>query len=126
LLREILSISGTDLVLRVQALSANEQHFIGASVLAVAGGRRSLALPPRVFNLLEKVRSKRYVLASNGYLELGMFDAAAHKRHREVLDAVIAVYLGTRDWHKAVATAADLVKAEPKNSSLCSESGGRS
>jgi Flp pilus assembly protein TadD len=62
------------------------------------------------------MRSKRHVLASNGYLELGMFDATAHKRRREVLEAAIAVYLGAREWHKAVATAADLVKAEPKNS----------
>jgi lipopolysaccharide biosynthesis regulator YciM len=71
------------------------------------------------------MRWKRHLLASNGYFELGMFDDAAqaieqiepeNKRRREVLHTAVMVYQGARHWKKAVASAADLVKAEPTNS----------
>ena len=64
------------------------------------------------------------MLASNGYLELGMFDAAGQsieqiepedKTRTEVLYAAVVAYLAAKNWEKAVASAADLVKARPKN-----------
>ena len=67
---------------------------------------------------------ERHVLASKGYLELGMSREAAQalehisaedKRHKEVLYTRVVVNLAARNWDMAVTVAADLVKAEPKD-----------
>jgi tetratricopeptide (TPR) repeat protein len=67
---------------------------------------------------------ERHVLASKGYLELGMFEDAVHaleqisaedKTHKEVLYATVIVNLAAKNWDIAVPMTADLVKAEPKN-----------
>jgi lipopolysaccharide biosynthesis regulator YciM len=55
---------------------------------------------------------QRHVLASNGYLELGMFDDAAmvleeiapeDKTRNEVLGARINLYMAAKKWNMAVA-----------------------
>ena len=60
----------------------------------------------------------------NAYLELGMFDDAEQaleqirgedKWQKEVLHASLVISLAAENWDTAVAIAADLVKAEPKN-----------
>jgi Flp pilus assembly protein TadD len=69
---------------------------------------------------------KKYVLASSGYLELGMFDDAAlvleeiepeDKIREEVLGARVGIYMAAKKWEMAAAVASHLVKVEPKNSS---------
>jgi tetratricopeptide (TPR) repeat protein len=76
-----------------------------------------------VFPPVFKNEWERHVLASKGYLELGMFGdavqaleqiSAEDKTHKEVLYAVL-VNLAARNWDIAVPMAADLVKAEPEN-----------
>jgi Flp pilus assembly protein TadD len=66
---------------------------------------------------------QRRVLASRGYLELGMFEDATlaleqinaeDKTRREVSHATLIVHLAAENWDMAVAIAADIVKAEPK------------
>jgi len=65
-----------------------------------------LFLPPRVSNPL-KTDWQRHVLASSGYLELGMFDAAAlvleeiapeDKNRNEVLGAHVNLYMAAEKW----------------------------
>ena len=67
---------------------------------------------------------QRQVLASRGYLELGMFEDATRaleqinaedKMRREVSYAALIVHLAAENWDMAVTIAADIVKAEPKN-----------
>ena len=67
---------------------------------------------------------QRHVLASNGYLELGMFDDAAlaleeiepeNKTRTEVLGARVALYITAKKWDMAAAVASHLVKVEPEN-----------
>ena len=67
---------------------------------------------------------QRQVLASRGYLELGMFEDATlaleqmkveDKTRREVSYAELAVHLAAKNWDMAVTIAADIVKAEPKD-----------
>ena len=67
---------------------------------------------------------QRHVLASTGYLELGMFDDAAlaleeikpeDKTRHEVLGARVNLYLAAKKWDMAAAVASHLVKVEPKN-----------
>jgi lipopolysaccharide biosynthesis regulator YciM len=67
---------------------------------------------------------QRHVLASSGYLELGMFDTAAlvleeiapeDKNRNEVLGARVILYMATKKWDMAVAVANHLVKIEPEN-----------
>jgi lipopolysaccharide biosynthesis regulator YciM len=67
---------------------------------------------------------QRHVLASTGYLELGMFDDAAlaleeikpeDKTRNEVLGARVNLYLAAKKWDMAAAVASHLVKVEPKN-----------
>ena len=67
---------------------------------------------------------QRHVLASSGYLELGMFDDAAlaleeiepeDKTRTEVLGARIALYITAKKWDMAAAGASHLVKIEPQN-----------
>jgi Flp pilus assembly protein TadD len=65
----------------------------------------------------------KHVLASSGYLELGMFDDAAlaleeiepRTRHEtEVLGARIALYITAKKWDMAAAVASHLVKVDPE------------
>ena len=67
---------------------------------------------------------QRHVLASSGYLELGMLDDAAlaleeiepeDKTRTEVLGARIALYITAKKWDMAAAVASHLVKVEPQN-----------
>ena len=67
---------------------------------------------------------QRYVLASSGYLELGMLDDAAlaleeikpeDKTRTEVLGARVVLYIAAKKWDMAAAVASHLVKVEPKN-----------
>ena len=67
---------------------------------------------------------QRQVLASRGYLELGMFEDATlaleqmkaeHKTRREVSYAALVVHLAAKNWDMAVTIAADIVRAEPKD-----------
>jgi Flp pilus assembly protein TadD len=66
---------------------------------------------------------QRHVLASSGYLELGMFDAAAlvleeiapdDKNRMEVLGARVNLYMAAKKWDMAAAVASHLVKVDPK------------
>ena len=66
----------------------------------------SLLLPPGISNSL-KADWQRHVLASSGYLELGMFDAAAlvleeiapeDKNRNEVLGARVNLYTAAKKW----------------------------
>jgi Flp pilus assembly protein TadD len=68
---------------------------------------------------------QRHVLASSGYLELGMFDDAAivleeiapeDKTRTEVLSIRVAIYTAAKKWEIAAAVASHLVKVEPENS----------
>ena len=68
---------------------------------------------------------QRHILASSGYLELGMFDDAAlaleeikpeDKTRSEVLGARVGIYLAAKKWDMAAAVASHLVKTEPENS----------
>ena len=78
--------------------------------------------------LLQKASSslksdwQRHVLASSGYLELGMFDDAAmvleeialeDKNRNEVLGARVNLYMAARKWDMAAAVASHLVKVDP-------------
>jgi Flp pilus assembly protein TadD len=67
------------------------------------------------------------VLASSGYLELGMFDEATraleeiapeHESRVEVLGARLGVYMASRKWRMAAAVADQLVKVMPENPSF--------
>jgi Flp pilus assembly protein TadD len=69
---------------------------------------------------------QKRVLASHGYLELGMFDDAAlaleeiapeEKTRSEVLGARVAIYPAAEKWDMAAEVANHLVKAEPENPS---------
>ena len=66
---------------------------------------------------------QRHVLASSGYLELGMFDAAAvvleeiapeDKNRNEVLGARVNLYMAAKKWDMVAAVASHLVKVDPK------------
>jgi lipopolysaccharide biosynthesis regulator YciM len=70
---------------------------------------------------------QRHVLASTGYLELGMFDDAAlaleeikpeDKTRNEVLGARVNLYLAAKKWDTAAAVASHLVKVEPEKMRL--------
>jgi lipopolysaccharide biosynthesis regulator YciM len=83
----------------------------------------SLFLPFRGSNPL-KTDWQRQVLASSGYLELGMFDAAAlvleeiapeDKNRTEVLGMRVQLYMAAKKWDMAAAVASHLVKVEPEN-----------
>ena len=52
---------------------------------------------------------RKQVLASSGYLELGMFDDAAL-----VLGARVGIYLAAKKWDMAAAVASHLVKVDPQ------------
>jgi lipopolysaccharide biosynthesis regulator YciM len=67
---------------------------------------------------------QRHVLASSGYLELGMLDDAAlaleeieaeDRTRTEVLGARVVLYIAAKKWDMAAAVASHLVKVEPEN-----------
>ena len=79
-------------------------------------------LPPRISNSL-KADWQRHVLASSGYLELGMFDAAAlvfeeiapeDKTRNEVPGARVNLYMAAKKWDMVAAVASHLVKVDPQ------------
>jgi Flp pilus assembly protein TadD len=79
-------------------------------------------LPPRVSGSL-KSDWQSHVLASSGYLELGMFDDAAmvleeiapeDKTRNEVLGARVGIYMAAKKWDMAAAVASHLVKVDPE------------
>ena len=64
-----------------------------------------------------------HVLASSGYLELGMFDEAAlvleeiapeDKNRNEVLGARVNLYMAAKKWDMVAAVASHLVKVDPQ------------
>ena len=64
------------------------------------------------------------MLASSGYLELGIFDDAAlaleeiapeDKHRNEVLGVRVNLYMAAKKWGMAAAIASHLVKVEPEN-----------
>jgi Flp pilus assembly protein TadD len=64
---------------------------------------------------------QRHVLASSGYLELGMFDAAAlvleeiapeDENRTEVLGMRVQLYMAAKKWDMAAAVASHLVKVD--------------
>ena len=66
---------------------------------------------------------RRHVLASSGYLELGMFDAAAlvleeiapeDKNRNEVLGARVNLYMAAKKRDMVAAVVSHLVKVNPK------------
>ena len=109
-----------------------DHHFWSLIMLAVTAGAfllvvwvatKALFLPSRVSNPL-KSDWQRHVLASSGYLELGMFDAAAlvleeiapeDKNRTEVLGMRVQLYMAAKKWDMAAAVASHLVKVEPEN-----------
>ena len=67
---------------------------------------------------------QKHVVASSGYLDLGMFDDATlaleeiepeDKTRTEVPRARIALYIAAKKWDMAAAVANQLVKVEPQN-----------
>ena len=77
---------------------------------------------PRVSNPLSG-DWQRHVLASSGYLELGMFDEAAQvleeiepedKARNEVLGTRVNLYMAATKWDMAAAVASHLVKVDPE------------
>jgi lipopolysaccharide biosynthesis regulator YciM len=88
----------------------------------LGGYKGALFLPPTGSNPL-KTDWQRHVLASSGYLELGMFDAAAlvleeiepeEKTRNEVLGARVNLYMAAKKWDVAAAVASHLAKLDPK------------
>jgi Flp pilus assembly protein TadD len=84
----------------------------------------SFLLPPGISNSL-KADWQKHVLASSGYLELGMFGDAAlaleeiepeDKTRIEVLSTRVALYKAAKKWEMAAAVATHLVHVEPENS----------
>jgi hypothetical protein len=78
-------------------------------------------LPPSISDPL-KAGWQRHVLASSGYLELGMFNEAAQvleeiapedKNRNEVLGARVNLYIVAKKWDMAAAVASHLVKVDP-------------
>ena len=66
---------------------------------------------------------QRHVLASSGYLELGMLDDAAlaleeiepeDKTRTEVLGAPVVLYIAAKKWDMAAAVGSHLVKVDPE------------
>jgi lipopolysaccharide biosynthesis regulator YciM len=107
-------------------LAVTAGAFLLVTWVAYKGGA---FLSPRVSDSL-KTDWQRHVLASSGYLELGMFDAAAlvlgeiaseDKNRNEVLGARVNLYMAARKWDMAAAVASHLVKVDPMvdQSRLC-------
>ena len=111
----------------------DDHHFWSLIMLAVTAGgfpagrlgghEGAFCLSSRVSNPL-KTDWQRHVLASSGYLELGMFDDAAlaleeiepeDKTRNEVLGARVNLYITAKKWDMAAAVASHLVKVDPEN-----------
>ena len=82
---------------------------------------------PEPFSDPLKADWQRHVLASSGYLELGMPDDAAlvpeeiapeDKNRNEVLGARVNLYMAAKKWDMAAAIASHLVKVEPEKMRL--------
>ena len=112
-----------------------DHHFWSLIMLAVTAGAFLLGhlgshegapvLPPRVSDPL-KADWQRQVLASSGYLELGMFDDAAlvleeiepqDKTRTGVLGARVNLYMAAKKWEMAAVVASHLVKVDPQTAS---------
>jgi lipopolysaccharide biosynthesis regulator YciM len=87
----------------------------------LGGHQGAFRLSPRIPTPL-KADWQKHVLASSGYLELGMFDDAAlvlekiepeDKTRNEVLDARVNLYMVAKKWDMAAAVASHLVKVDP-------------
>jgi lipopolysaccharide biosynthesis regulator YciM len=83
----------------------------------------ALLTPSRISDPF-KSNWQRHVLASSGYLELGMFDDAAmvleeiapeDRTRNEVLGARVGIYMAARKLDMAAAVASHLVKVESQN-----------
>jgi hypothetical protein len=113
-----------------------DHHFSSLIMLAVTARRLpaghmgsnegALFLPQRRSDPL-KTEWQRHVLASSGYLELGMFDAAAlvleeiapeDKTRTQVLRARVVLYMAAKKWDMAATIASQLVKVESENETL--------
>ena len=77
-----------------------------------------------LFSTVLNASWQKKIVASSGYLELGMLEEAARalsevepedSRRKEVLGAQLDVYIAAEQWDTAVATAASLVRAEPED-----------
>jgi Flp pilus assembly protein TadD len=69
---------------------------------------------------------QKQVLASSGYVELGMLEDAelaleqiepADKNRKEVRGALLNLYMAARKWEMAATVAAEMAKLEPENAS---------
>jgi lipopolysaccharide biosynthesis regulator YciM len=89
----------------------------------LGGHKGAFCLSQRVSDPL-KSDWQRHVLASSGYLELGMFDSAAQvleeiapedKNRTEVLGMRVQLYMAAKKWDMVAAVASHLVKVEPEN-----------
>jgi tetratricopeptide (TPR) repeat protein len=103
-------------------------HCAGGFGLRVSAGdldghKDHLLLPPGGSNSL-KSDWQSHVLASSGYVELGMLDDAAmvleeiapeDKTRNEVLGARVVLYTAAQKWDMAEAIASHLVKVDPNN-----------
>ena len=112
----------------------DNQHFGSLLMLAVTVGAFlpiTWVATKYSFSFFKKLGSsdplkadwQRHVLASSGYLELGMFDEAAQvleeigpeeKPRNEVLGARVNLYIVAKKWDMAAAVASHLVKVDPE------------
>jgi Flp pilus assembly protein TadD len=109
-----------------------DHHFGPLTMLAVhgwclpcgnlGGHQGAFRVYPRVFDPLSG-DWQRHVLASTGYLELGMLDDAAlaleeiepeDKTRTEVLGARVVLYIAAKKWDMAAAVVSHLVKVDPE------------
>ena len=110
----------------------DDHHFWSLIMLAVTIGglpagnlgshKGGPFLPSRGSNSL-KTDWQRHVLASSGYLEMGMFDDAAlvleeiapeDKTRNEVLGARVNLYMAAKKWEMVAAVASHLIKVDPQ------------
>ena len=96
----------------------------GAPFLLITSVAKRLGFFSPKFAHSLKTDWQSHVLASSGYLELGMFDDAAlaleeitpeNKTRNEVLGARVNLYMAAKKWDMAAAVASHLVKVEPEN-----------
>jgi hypothetical protein len=110
-------------------------HHVGCDGRRLSAGRLgshegTLFLSSRGSNSL-KTDWQKHVLASTGYLELGMFDEAAQvleeiepeeKTRNEVLGARVNLYMVAKKWDMAAAVASHLVKGRSRKRRLVDQS----
>jgi hypothetical protein len=110
---------------------AEDHNFGSLLMLAVTagdflagdlGGNESAIVSSPIVSDFLKPDWQRHVLASSGYLELGMFNEAAQvleeiaaedKNRKEVLGARVNLYMVAKKWDMAAAVASHLVKVDP-------------